>query len=243
MPGNPISAVFFDLDETLLEHIGSPRDIVYAIYGAHAEAFKGIDADTFAETLWRKAHDMWHMMFDGVLPGTIARANMFKNTLRELDVDIALAEPMMEHFESAMLANTRPYPGVTEVLAALANAGLTTGIITNGYIVMQNQKIDHHGLRDRVHHILISQEIGAHKPDRRIFEAALSKAKAAPDEAIHVGDNLANDIEGALGAGMHAAHFNPSHGEIPVPEGAHRISKLAEVLQIVGLEQPSRATK
>jgi len=243
VPDNPISTVFFDLDETLLQHTGSPRDLVFEIHAAHADAFDGIDAKTFSQTLWRKAHDMWHMMFDGVLPGTVARAYMFKNTLRELNADTDLAAVMIEEFEVGMLANTRPYPGAEDVLTALNDAGITTGIITNGYTHMQRRKIEHHNLHERVQHIFVSEAVGAHKPDHRIFMTALSKTNSQADQAMHVGDHLINDIQGALDAGMHAAYYNPSEEDVDHPEGAQRIRRLTQVLELVGLEEPSPATK
>ena len=41
-----------------------------------------------------------------------------------------------------------------------------------------------------------------------MFEAVLAKAGAAPDQCIHVGDHLTDDIEGAKDAGMHTLWVN-----------------------------------
>jgi FMN phosphatase YigB (HAD superfamily) len=40
------------------------------------------------------------------------------------------------------------------------------------------------------------------KPDRRVFEAALAIAGVGPEEAVHVGDSVANDVAGARAAGV-----------------------------------------
>ena len=47
-----------------------------------------------------------------------------------------------------------------------------------------------------------SAVVGAEKPDRRIFEAALSAVGVAPAEALFVGDSLTRDMAGALALGM-----------------------------------------
>jgi HAD superfamily hydrolase (TIGR01549 family) len=48
---------------------------------------------------------------------------------------------------------------------------------------------------------LISDMVGVSKPDRRIFELALTRTDLKPANVVFVGDSL-EDIQGALGAGM-----------------------------------------
>ena len=57
--------------------------------------------------------------------------------------------------------------------------------------------------------VIDSAVVGAAKPDPRIFHAALARAGVAPDEAVHVGDTLANDVAGARAAGITPIHFDP----------------------------------
>lgn len=239
-----IAAVFFDLDETLIEHTLTPQDIMRTVYDAHPEVFDGVDRVTFGETLWRTANDMWYMMFDGVLPGEIARLYMFKNALRALELDQTAAESMVDIFETTMLESTRPYPDAHATLDALREGGIALGIITNGYTVMQRKKIEHHGFLDRVHHVLVSEAVGAHKPDPRIFQEALSRVDVPPHQAIMVGDHTTNDIGGAIGAGLAAALYDPEGDRIAplredehAPQPTHVIARLAEILKIAGLDE------
>jgi putative hydrolase of the HAD superfamily len=46
--------------------------------------------------------------------------------------------------------------------------------------------------------------VGVEKPHPRIFERALSDLEAEPAGALHVGDSLRQDVEGALAVGMEA---------------------------------------
>ena len=50
--------------------------------------------------------------------------------------------------------------------------------------------------------ILISEEVGVRKPRREIFEAVVQEMGCAPNEILHVGDNLVADVEGAASLGM-----------------------------------------
>lgn len=55
--------------------------------------------------------------------------------------------------------------------------------------------------------IVVSEEEGVEKPDRRIFEIALERVnvrygeRIRADECLHVGDELESDYVGAVGAG------------------------------------------
>jgi FMN phosphatase YigB (HAD superfamily) len=46
------------------------------------------------------------------------------------------------------------------------------------------------------------------KPDPRIFEMALQAAGVAANQALYVGDNVADDIEGARRVGLEAVLIN-----------------------------------
>jgi len=52
---------------------------------------------------------------------------------------------------------------------------------------------------------LYADELGVSKPDRRAFIRLCSVCKAKPEESLHVGDGVSEDLGGALSAGMKAA--------------------------------------
>jgi 16S rRNA (cytidine1402-2'-O)-methyltransferase len=53
-----------------------------------------------------------------------------------------------------------------------------------------------------------SASVGVSKPAPEMFRAALAHARSHPEEAVHVGDHLLDDIEGASGVGMHTIWVN-----------------------------------
>ena len=93
------------------------------------------------------------------------------------------------------------FDDVIPVLTSLREKGLTLGLISN-----ISQNIDHIcqglGLSHYLHFVVTPDEVGATKPDPRIFLAALEKAAVAAEEAIHVGDQYQSDVVGAQGVGI-----------------------------------------
>jgi putative hydrolase of the HAD superfamily len=58
------------------------------------------------------------------------------------------------------------------------------------------------GLLPLLDGVITSAEIGAAKPDRTIFEAGLAAAGCSATDAVHVGDSVQHDVEGARAAGI-----------------------------------------
>jgi len=94
----------------------------------------------------------------------------------------------------------RLFPEVEEVLAALA-ADFELGVITNfdGRFRTIADQLD---IARHFRHVVISSEVGADKPEPRIFERALEMAGVAAAEALHAGDDPIADWQGAERAGL-----------------------------------------
>jgi putative hydrolase of the HAD superfamily len=58
------------------------------------------------------------------------------------------------------------------------------------------------GLLPLLDAVITSAEAGSAKPDRRIFEAGLAAAGCRGAEAVHIGDSVEHDVEGARAAGI-----------------------------------------
>ena len=199
-----IRAVLFDLDGTLLDHFRPMPELCEESYAPFADSLKPIDSQTFWQTYWSKSADLWNLVMDGALPGETARLYAFVNTLRALHCDDALAETMLSTWSAVSLNGTRLSEGAMQVLDRLRSAGIRTGIVTNGYTVVQRTKATHHDLEAHVDFMLVSEEVGSAKPSLPIFSTALSRAGAASNETVFVGDSLTGDVHGARQAGLYA---------------------------------------
>ena len=74
--------------------------------------------------------------------------------------------------------------------------------------------------------MVTSAEAGAAKPDPRIFERALELAGRRPEQAVHVGDSVENDVAGARALGS-APVLVARDGA--APEGVEAVRSLAEL--------------
>jgi len=101
----------------------------------------------------------------------------------------------------------RLYPDVIEVLQAVRARGVTVGMVSNwdSRLLSICQALE---LESYFDFILASAVVGSAKPEAKIFEKALELANCRPDEAIHIGDSLENDWQGARAVGLEAIIIN-----------------------------------
>ncbi len=109
---------------------------------------------------------------------------------------------------------------VKEMLTYLKEKGIKMGIISNGGGEHQWAKIRTLGLTEWIPeaNIMISGEVGAAKPDAKIFDFARWKMKIPRDDAWYIGDTFENDIVGACNAGWHSVWVNRRGNAMPGEE-------------------------
>lgn len=96
------------------------------------------------------------------------------------------------------------YSDTVTCLTRLKDAGVPLGILTNGDRTQQLQKIDRFGLSDFFDAIVCSSDLPHGKPHPIAFEAATSALGYQGADVLMVGDNVENDVRGALAAGLRA---------------------------------------
>ncbi|MGW3635614.1 HAD family hydrolase [Streptomyces sp. NPDC005122] len=110
---------------------------------------------------------------------------------------------LWHEYVDGMARSVRCFPGAREGLEALRDAGWTIGIATNGAGDIQRAKLAATGLASILDGICISGEVGARKPERRLFEAAAAECGASLSAGgWMVGDNPETDMDGARAAGL-----------------------------------------
>ena len=110
--------------------------------------------------------------------------------------------------------------------------GLTVGLISN-----MNQSGDElagsMGLLPHLDFSITSHEVGAEKPSPIIFERALERAGARPEDAVHVGDQLSSDVAGAANAGINPVLLDRdgNHRHYAEQPRIEELSELPELLE------------
>jgi HAD superfamily hydrolase (TIGR01509 family) len=121
------------------------------------------------------------------------------------------------------------YDDVPGVLDALRAADLRLGLVSNSARDVR-EFARHHCLE--VDAGISSFHHGHSKPHASIFRAVLDLLGVEPEEAVMVGDNIADDIEGALALGMRAILVDR---EGTHPDFEPRIANLNELPPLLGL--------
>ena len=123
------------------------------------------------------------------------------------------------------------YADVRPALTALRRRGLVLGVISN-----MNRTGDalaaEVGLTGLVDFVVTSLEVGSEKPYRPIFDAALARAGVSADEAVHVGDQVMSDVEGARMAGVLPVLIDRD-GNHPDFVDTIRIEKLGQLARVL----------
>ncbi len=118
------------------------------------------------------------------------------------------------------------------VLEKCRQMGLTVGLVSN-----MNQSGDELagsiGLLPYLDFSITSHEVGAEKPSPIIFERALERAGARPENAVHVGDQLTSDVAGAENAGISPVLLDRdgNHRHYTAQPRIEELSELPELLE------------
>jgi putative hydrolase of the HAD superfamily len=210
MPSSaPISAIFFDLDDTLVEDtLSLERCAEAAVLEVSPDL--GLDARSLAVAYVDSAIDFWESLEPGGAPpkpGDI-RPSMWRAALRRFGVDdAALASRIAKRYDELRIERVELFPEAVQVLHQLQGR-YKMSIITNGFAETHDVKIARLELGRFFDHVILAGELRLVKPDPKIFQHAMQLAQVTPAESVMVGDRFNRDIVGAHAAGMRAVWVN-----------------------------------
>ncbi len=136
------------------------------------------------------------------------------------------------------------FPDVKETLLQLKNCGFKLGVLSN-HSCSARPVIEEFltGIIPPTS-IMVSEELGIHKPTKTIFQKAASRMKTPAEQCLYVGDNLRVDALGSVTAGEYAMGVWVDRkrvgAEIDIPHNVERITNLTELVPILCPEQVAR---
>ena len=178
-----MKAVIFDLDDTLV----SEHEFMLSGYMAVAK-------DTE-----RLLPDVWQDIFERMVQLSREDTRMVFNRLLDsyhLYYDRDDIKDMVKRYREHM-PKISFYEDAVPALTALRAGGIRTGIISDGYPLMQHNKIHACGGESYFDEIIITDELGGdvyHKPDRRSFDRMASDLETDLTDMLYVGDNPEKDF-------------------------------------------------
>ena len=263
------TAVFFDLDDTLLWDERSVEESFRATCET-AAAETGVDPEALEAAVRREARALYESYdtfdftkmiginpFEGlwgqftagsqpefrrmaeIIPGY--QTESWNRGLKALGVDNEqLAQKLAEQFAAERRARPHVYEETFQVLDELKEKYKLL-LLTNGCPGLQQEKLDGvPALAPYFDEIVISGSFGKGKPDKSIFEHALSRFNILSSEAVMVGDKLTTDIKGGLSAGIKTVWINrtgkPQDPDIQPDYEIKHLSELHGILQGLSFE-------
>lgn len=198
-------AVFFDAGGTLLHPYPSVGEIYREVAGRHGCDVAALEMEKLFRQAWLKRDGLSNLQSHS--SEKIERAwwrglveEVFSQTQGLRDFEIFFDE-LYSIFADPHV--WRLYPDVLEVLEKLKAENKRLAIISN-WDSRLLKLCDGLGLNQYFDFILASAVFGASKPSPKIFQEALKRMNLEPNEAVHIGDSLEDDVHGAMRVGMDA---------------------------------------
>ena len=247
-PMTPTRAIFFDLDDTLVDTASADARAYEAarrtLATTRADARRADDVDDDARSREDDATRAVERYKRAMVTRTPwdetrrehvwqTRERMWVEATGDADADGArggrAAARANVIFRDVRLETLKIREGVREGIGRLRSRGICVGIITNGHEIVQREKLAACGAYACVDgkNILVGgEEVLAgrgEKPCASIFREACARVGVGPGEAVHVGDSWRADVRGALDAGLRAAWISAGRS---TPDDGHDAERL-----------------
>jgi 2-phosphoglycolate phosphatase len=184
-----LRAVLFDLDGTLLD---TAPDMVGALNALRREELlPAMPYDAIRSAVSHGAARVVKAGFPDADPETAQR----------------LQQRFLEIYRGALSRETRLFPGMGDVLDALARLHIKSGIVTNKAAWLTEPLLEELGLRERFACVVSGDTLAERKPHPKPLLHAAALAGVSPSECIYVGD-AERDVQAAHAAAMPALVAN-----------------------------------
>lgn len=216
-------AIVFDLDDTLYPE----RDYVLSGFRAvamWAETHLDIPAE-------QGSTELQQLFAQGV------RGDTFNRWLLSHGIDGADLTPQLVQVYREHTPTLTPFPGMPQLLDRLRDR-YRLGIVSDGYLAVQQRKLAALGLADYFDVVVFSDQLGreAWKPSTRPFETVLERIGVASEASVYVADNPKKDFLGARRAGMATIWLRQPDGEythLEPPTSQHAPDLLVTTLALL----------
>jgi putative hydrolase of the HAD superfamily len=220
--------IFFDIDETLIDQRRAEAAAAHELLAEYGSLLdRPYSVEQFCR-VWR-AHREKHA--PAFLTGLVSVHENRRRRIRETfqssrrSPSDAEVDRIIEFYEDHYRSHWTLFDDVLPSLEALD--GERCGVISNGSGEQQRLKLERTGIEGYFDVVIISENVGAAKPRRDIFDAACRAARLPAHRCIHVGDRLDHDAIASRAAGMRSLWLRrdvaQQHGDIEVINALHEL--------------------
>ena len=198
------SFVFFDIDDTLLNHRKAEKLALKDIWNEFS-LNKLVTIEQLQETYHHINVYLWEMYGRGEIGREELQKTRFDRTLFRIGSTEDWKTVGDRYMECYQL-HWSWVKGAKEAFDKI-KASFRVGILTNGFADTQRVKIKQFGFDTPDIVALVSEEVGIMKPQPGIFEAATKAAGVPVEQILYVGDSHSSDLIGGTSYGWDVAWF------------------------------------
>ncbi len=194
-----------DADDTLFDFHKAEENAF-----AEACARMGVEAtDALHRTYSEINSALWKLLEKGGITQSVLRVRRFEQFLAAIGRDDLDAQAMATAFTDSLGRQSVPIAGAVQAVARWSRI-LPVIIVTNGIAKVQHGRMDGSEVRHFIRGMVISEEVGAAKPDPKMILIGMEMAQVADRRrALVLGDSLSSDMAAAANAGVDACWYNP----------------------------------
>lgn len=233
--------VLIDLDDTLFDYPKTEKTAFRNTFEELGFFMESELGNAKKEEIYEKIKDrykdvnlqLWKDLEKGAVDKDRLKVVRFEKIIEEFDLKYNPYE-MSELYLKKLGEGIFPFDA-TEKLCEYLHSKYKVGIVTNGIKEVQHSRIENSTIAKYIDKIIISDEVGINKPDKRIFEYAMNYFEIMDkSEVIMIGDSLGADIKGGQNAGIDTCWVNLRNnvndtGIVP----KYEVRKLEELFEIL----------
>lgn len=212
-----VRTVFVDLDDTIWDFTANSKVAMRKVYDAY-----GLQAqcpyERFIACYLQRNAELWTLYHHGRISKDFLVTERFRTVFEECGIRFenpGLPAMFNHDYLEIIVLCDKVVDGAYDLLAHLRERG-PVYVLSNGFENLQARKLKSGKLDRYIDRLILSDDIGVTKPDRRIFDYALQQVGGVAVTTVMIGDNYDADILGASQAGWRTIYFNRTGLDAPV---------------------------
>ena len=225
-----IKGILFDLDNTLYDYDYSHNIALQKVF----KSINGLFGIPFDEI--NNLYEIAKKEVKKNIPNTASSHNRILYFQKLLEIikknPLEYALEFYEIYWETFINNMALEKDSLEILELL-HSKYKMCLITDMVAAIQYKKIKKLSLSKYFNHIVVSEEIGTEKPDKKNFFECMKKMKLRANELIMIGDDYKKDIKGAISLGIKAFWYDRYNKKIDLDKKVSRFKNYAELKELL----------
>lgn len=201
--------LFIDLDDTLWDTFNNNKESLKEVYDIYEFDRSYASFEVFFDRWFPYNNHLWDLYRQDKISKQQLVTKRFEHMVEPMGItDPDFIQQLNKEFLQRSSSKSGLLPFALDILHYLQDK-YTLHILSNGFREVQYKKMDNSGLTSFFDKIILSEDAGANKPSKDIFDYALSITNANREEVLMIGDSWEADIVGAHQSDIHQVWYNP----------------------------------